>query len=109
MDNINPVQWYGEQVFGKNLISKVVGNLLQSANLNGYFTNHSLHCTGATRLFHAGLDRKLVKEFTGHTSDAIDKYQVTSHDQREEISKVIHSENDDTVSSEVDFDVCKKC
>ena len=30
-----------------------------------------------------------MKEFTGHRSDAIDKYQVTSNAQRETISKII--------------------
>ena len=28
-----------------------------------------------------------MKEFTGHASDAVDAYQITSHGQREEISK----------------------
>ena len=63
-----------EKVLGCNSIVKVVGKLLKSANLNGYFTNHSLRRTGTTHLFHAGIDRKLVKEFTGHTSDAVDHY-----------------------------------
>ena len=30
-----------------------------------------------------------MKEATGHTSDAIDKYQITSHEQREMMSNVI--------------------
>ena len=51
--------------------------MLKNANLDGFFTNHSLHRSGTTRLFHAGIDKKIIREFTGHRSDAIDQYQVT--------------------------------
>ena len=107
LDNINPAQWYGEQVFGKNSISKVVSNLLKSAKLDGYFTNHSLRRTGATRLFHSGVDRKLIKEFTGHTSDAIDKYETTSDTQRCQISKVVQGQKDEQDENDEGFDVVK--
>ena len=41
--NINPAQWYGEQVVGINSLKKVVKNLLGKANIDGYFMNHPLH------------------------------------------------------------------
>ena len=85
-------QWYGEQVVGLHTLSKTVKELLKSSKLNGFFTNHSLRRTGTTRLFQKGVDRKLVKEFTGHVSDAVDKYQITSDEQRETISKIIRGE-----------------
>ena len=59
LEKVNPAQWFGEQVLGRNAIVKVVGKLLKSTNLNGYFTNHSLRRTGTTRLFHAGIDRRI--------------------------------------------------
>ena len=31
----------------------------------------------------------MVKEFTGHRSDALDAYQITSDDQRESLSKIL--------------------
>ena len=43
-------------------------------------------------MFQAGIDRKLVKEFTGHSSDAVDKYQITSHQQHEKLSEIIHGD-----------------
>ena len=55
--------------------------------------NHSLHRTGTTRLFRVGVDRKLVKEFTGHSSDAVDAYLTTSHEQREKLCNIISGEN----------------
>ena len=63
----SPLQWYGEQIV--NTLRKVVSTMLNNAKSNGFFTNHSLRCSGTTRLFQNGIDRKLEKEFTGHTSD----------------------------------------
>ena len=89
LEKINPAQWYGEMPVGKNTLSKVVGKLLKSANLDGYFTNHSLRRTSATPLFQAGIDKKIVKEVTGHISDVLDKYQITLNKQKEEVSNVL--------------------
>ena len=89
LEKPNPAQWYGDQPVGKNSLIKVVGKLLQNAKLDGYFTNHSLRCTSATRMFHAGIDSKIVKEVTGHASDAINKYQVTSDIQKQQVSNVL--------------------
>ena len=84
-----PKVWYAGQVVGENSIAKVVQELMKEAKIEGFFTNHYLRRRGSTRLFRAGIDRKLVKEATGHRSDAIDKYQITSDEQREQMSKVI--------------------
>ena len=51
---------------------------------------------GSARLFQAGVDWKLVKEFTGHISDAVNKYQVTSNEQREALSVIIRGGKDDS-------------
>ena len=73
-----PTQWYAGQVVGQNTLGKVVKKMMEEAEISGYFTNHSARRTGSTRLFRAGGDRKIVKETTGHKSDEIDKYQITS-------------------------------
>ena len=99
-------QWYGEQVVGPNSIRKVVGDLLKSVNLDGHFTNHSLRCTVTSRLFQSGMDKKLIKEFTGHHSDALDQYEVTSELQRKEMSKVIGGESLENDELE-GFDKCE--
>ena len=89
LEKPNLAQWYSVQPVGKHTLSKVVGKLLKNSKLDGFFSNHSLRRASTTRLFQAGVDRKIVKEFTGHRSDAIDKYQVTLNAQRETISKII--------------------
>ena len=86
---VNPVQWYAEQVVGSQTLSKVVKKLLSDAKIDGYFTNHSLRRSVPTHLFQAGVERKLVKEVTGHRSDALDCYQITTNDQRRNISSII--------------------
>ena len=88
---INPAQWYSEQVVGSNSLGRVVKQLLLDAKIDGYFTNHSLRRTALTRLFQAGIKRKLVKEVTGHRSDVIDCYQITSEAQRQTLSEIIAS------------------
>ena len=54
--------------------------------MDGFLTNHSLRRTSTSRLFQAGIDRKLVKEYSGYRSD---QYQFTSEEQKETISKVL--------------------
>ena len=85
----NPACWYSREVIGQNSIGKIIGSLMESAGYQGFFSGHSLRRSGGTRLFQAGVQRKLVKEMTGHTSDAIDKYQVTSDSQKHAMSKIL--------------------
>ena len=56
LEKINPAQWYSTQVLGLNKIKQTVNEMLKSAELDGFFTNHSLRCTGTSRLFQAGVD-----------------------------------------------------
>ena len=90
--------WYCGQVVGENSLVKVIQVLMKEAKIEGFFTNHSLQRSGGTRLFNASVYRKLVKEATGHKSDAIDKYQSTSDQQRDQMSKVIACPKPDTCS-----------
>ena len=71
--------------------------MLKHAGLDGFFTNHSLRWTTAMRLFQAGQNLKLIKEVTGHVSDAVEKYEITSDKQRMHVSSIIQS---DVVDSE---------
>ena len=102
LEKPNPAQWYSTQPVGKNTLAKTVKKILKSCNLDGYFTNHSLRRTSATYLFQAGVDRKIVKEITGHASDALDKYQVTSKKQKEHVSKILNNEKCGTDNDDAD-------
>ena len=43
------------------------------------------------------MDTKLIREFSGHRSDALHAYEITSHDQRSNISRVIAGNKDQDV------------
>ena len=60
----------------------------------------SLHRISTTRLFQTGVDRKLVPEFTEHVSDAVDKYQLTSEGQREDMSKILKGDKCSEITQE---------
>ncbi len=66
----SPVTWYADKPVGVNILKKNVSCLTAGAGLCGCFTNHSLRATAATRLFHKGFDEQVIKEVTGHRSDA---------------------------------------
>ena len=84
-----PATWYGYQVVGEKSIGKIVSDLMSSAGYKGYFTGHSLCRSATTRLSNAGVPTKIIKECTGHHSDAVNKYQVTSAKQKENCCKIV--------------------
>ena len=84
-----PSRWYASQVVGENTLGKVIKTMLHDARIDGYFTGHSLRRSGTTRLFQAGVDRKIIKEISGHKSDTVDCYAITSDEQKQEISAII--------------------
>ena len=97
-----PNCWYSTVPVGINKIRGVVSELLHNAGLDGYFTNHSLRRTCATRLFQAGQSVKLVKEVTGHVSDAVHKYQTTSDEQRMNLSEIVQGDVKEVKLSQAD-------
>ena len=92
MKRPKPFCWYTSSPLGINRVHSVVTEMLKNSGLDGFFTNHSLRRTCATRLFQAGADVKLVKEITGHVSDSVHKYQTTSDDQRMHLSSIIQGD-----------------
>ena len=100
LTNPTPACWYAKEVLGTNSIGKIIAKLMESAGYEGFYSGHSLRRTGSTRLFQAGVQRKIVKECTGHRSDAVDKYQITSDEQRKTVSEIISSKPH-TVQSQV--------
>lgn len=60
--------WYKKVPLGHCKLSQVVPTLMKSANIPGYFTNHSLRVTAATRLYDARVDEDTIMQRTGHRS-----------------------------------------
>ena len=69
--------WYADKPLGVNTITKTVKNLMAEIGKVGHFTNHSLRVSAATRMYSEGVDEQVLKERTGHRSDAVRTYKKT--------------------------------
>ena len=85
----NAKQWYFDRPVGVNTLRETVKNLCEKAGLPGYYTNHSLHGSSATHMYHSGLDQQVITEITGHRSNAVRNYKRTSHAQCKLASQII--------------------
>jgi len=82
-------QWYSVAAVGVNTLSNTVSRLCKKAGFVGFFSNHSLRATAATRLFNANVEEQLVKLKTGHTSDAVQSYKRVSDVKLREMSDIV--------------------
>ncbi len=69
--------WYADKPLGVNTITKTVKNLMAEIGKFGHFTNHSLRVLAVTRMYSEGVDEQVLKERTGHRSDAVRSYKKT--------------------------------
>ena len=71
--------WYYKKAAGRKTLGNVVKNIMKKARFKGYFTNHSLRRSCATRLYDVGIPEQVIQETTGHrSSDGIKAYKCTS-------------------------------
>ncbi len=70
--------WYVDKPLGINTITKTVESMMNKIGAEGHFTNHSLRVSAATRMFSSGIEEQIVKERTGHRSDAVRAYKRMS-------------------------------
>ena len=82
--------WYRNRPLGHNPLSQTVKKLVDKIGVNGFFTNHSLRRTCATRLYNKGIDEQQIMSVTGHRSvDGVRVYKQISCEQQQHMSKVI--------------------
>ena len=81
--------WYLDKPVGVNTLRDTVKTLCQNANLPGYYTNHRLRSSSATRMYHNGVDEQLIQEVTGYRSNAVHSYKHSSDMQRKLASNII--------------------
>ena len=92
--HFSPRSWYLDRPVGVNTLRETVKNLCSKAGLPGYYTNHSLRSSSATRMYRGGggVEEQVIQEITGHRSNAVRSYKRTSDLQREIASKIISGE-----------------
>ena len=81
--------WYVNKPAGINKLRNAVRDMCHNAGLPGYYTNHSLRSTAATKLYRKGVDEQIIMEITGHQSLAVRSYKRTSDRQCKEASNCL--------------------
>ncbi len=85
--------WFSPVPVGKNMLATMLKNMCSEAQIDGRKTNHSLHATGASELFQAGVPEKIIKERTGHHSlETLRTYERTTTEQHQAISDILSAE-----------------
>ena len=86
--------WYTAVAIGHNSLGNTVKRLCDSAGVLGYFTNHSLRASTATRLFEAGVDEQLIMLRTGHsTTSGVRSYKRIGEKLRTVTSSVLNRQD----------------
>ena len=57
--------------------------------MKGNFKNHSMRKSTCTRLFRKGVDPQLIKEQTGHKSEAVMLYKKSNLQQKKQVSDML--------------------
>ena len=85
---------------GVNKLQSVVKDMCKSAGLEGFYTNHSLRSTAATRMYHGNVSEQVIQEITGHRSLAVRGYKCTCDEQKKEASSCIWEDKGPKLFSE---------
>ncbi len=79
---------YYNMVLGIHTLNKILPDLCESAGFSRK-TSHCLRVTCATRLFQSNVEDKLIRQRTGHRSNALLAYEKESHQQNIKVSKIL--------------------
>ena len=63
--------------------------MMKRGGVEGNFKNHSMRKATCTRLFGKGVDPQLIKEQTGHKSEAVMLYKKSNLQQKKEVSDML--------------------
>ena len=87
-----PGKWFRDQPVGINRLRETIKDLCHKAGFPGFYSNHSLRSTCATKLYKNNVDEQLIQEVTGHRSLAVRSYKRTSDSQRKFVSNCIFTQ-----------------
>ena len=83
--------WYKDRAVGENTLGTVVKRVTGDAELQGFYTNHSLRASCATTLYNdpCNLPEQVIAERTGHRSLAIRSYKHTKNSLKRKVSDIL--------------------
>ena len=94
--------WFSLVPVGRNKLDGMVKEMCSKAGIAEPKSNHSLHATGATRLFRGGIPEKAIQARTGHKSvEALRTYERVSGTQEKAMCKLLGD-----ISNKVDVPSC---
>ena len=73
--------------------------------LTGWYTNHSLRVSAATRLYQCGHDEQTIKLYTGHKSDSVRFYKRPCENLLEAASTTVMAGPSEAKVLKPDFDI----
>ena len=82
---------YDKAPVGVNTLIKILPDMCSAAGVKRK-TAHCLRVTCATKLFNSGIDEKLIRDRTGHRSNALFQYEKPSVEQATKVSSVLGAE-----------------
>ena len=85
--NLNEYEYYN-MVLGVNTLNQILPNMCEKAGLCRK-TSYCLRVTCAMRLFQSNVEEKLIRERTGHRSNALLAYEKKSDEQALKVSNVL--------------------
>ena len=83
--------WFQDRQAGVNRLRDTIKEVCKNAGLPGFYSNHSLRSTCATKLYRNNVDEQLIQEITGHRSLAVRSYKRTSDKMRKMASNCVFS------------------
>ena len=83
-------------------LSEVVPRLMKCAGISGYFTNHLLRVTAATRLYDARVDEDTVMQRSGHRSSQGVRMYKRQTEKLKELSSNVLKQVQDTKKMKLD-------
>ncbi len=77
-----PGNWYLDKPISVNMLKGTVKKLCAQVGLEGFYSNHSLRGTSATRMYQAGIEEQVISEISGRRSNCVQQYKTTNITQK---------------------------
>ena len=77
-------------LFAKNTLGEYLQKIMEKGDIEGHFQNHSLPKATTTQLFEQGMDPQLIKEVTGHKSNAVMLYKKSNLKMKQKLSDMLN-------------------
>ena len=92
LDNFENDKWYQNMPMGRNTLYSTIKNLMEAANVEGRFTNHSCRKTTGTRMHNAGFSEADIQSVTGHSSESVREYIAIGEKRKIDISNCLSNQ-----------------